>query len=154
MNFHILGIQFTHREIKVTVKSCPLLKLNLDEDRWIVDDDVCCLFVVIAVVKVGRSTVCVCLRLPVQWRRTGSMRTRDTSPEDRPVRASLILTPPPTPLLLLLVRVLALPPWPSLTPPTAQTWVSARRACLRALSPGWMNWAARPGRTAARCPLP
>lgn len=106
--------------------------------------------------------VCFCLRLPAQRRRTAlqdidSTRTRNTSPAPRQLRASLISTPPPTLLRLLLPVLqvsLAAPPWPSLTPPTAQTWGSARRACLRAPSPDWTNSAARPGRTTARCPPP
>lgn len=117
---------------------------------------------VFTIIDVCKSTVCLSFRLAAQWRRTAlqdidSTHSRNTSLAVRQLRASLISTPPPTlPLLLLLLLQvsLAAPPWPSLTPPTAQTWVSVRRACLPAPSPDWTNSAARPGPTTARCPPP
>lgn len=96
------------------------------------------------------------LCFPLQWRTAlrgpASTRTRSTLLVAHQVRASPTITPPPT-LLLYRLSPLTLP-WVSLTPPTAQTWVSGRRACLLAPSRDWMSSTVHPGRTTARSRLP
>lgn len=97
------------------------------------------------------------LFLSLQWRKTvlqetANIRTRNPSLVAHQVRGSLTITLPPT-LLLHPVCPTTLP-WVSLTPPTAQTWDSVRRACLPAQSPEWMNSTVHPGHTPARSPLP